>query len=262
MSEYLAAFLVLIGLVGIMLLMVPGMRRWGHVPKTTAGLAGVLSPDSVRGFPGGIVAALALIQGLGEFDSSPTAGYVIAALVCAVLANLRGLLAGIAFEVFGAIGILASVASLVRDGTCTGQSLASTFIGIAVLALCALLGAVGMLFTGRRPGISLLSMFAVIEVLAFLASPLGVSLLNLQQWQGWAVVGAAMVFGFLASIAPAMVVGLAAVAVGVTTLGMGALVGTACGTANGADGLIGLLVFVIAYVILRRFLRPRMRAWR
>lgn len=262
MSEYLAAVLVLVAMIGIMLLMVPGMRRWGHVPKTSVGLAGLLDPESARGFPRGIVGTIALIAGLEHFDGVGVGGYVVAGLLCAALAAARGVVAAIAFQVFGGIGLLAGVAAIVRDDSCTGLPLQWRIAGIVVLALCAALGATGMLLSGRRPKLSLLSVFAATEVLAFLASPLGVSLLNDATWQGWMVVGAAIAFGLLASVAPVAVIGLAAVAASVATLGMSALVGSACGAASDPAGIVGILVFIVAYVLISRFAGRRSRSWR
>lgn len=262
MNEYVAALLVLAVLVGILLLMVPGMRRAGYAPKTAVGLAGVLGPDDALGFPSGIVATLALIQGLQLASRPPTAAFVVAGIVCAGLAVGPRLLARIAFSFIGAVGIFASVVQLVGDGGCTGVPLVWTLLGIAALAASAILGALGMLRKARRPRVGLLELFAVVEILSFLASPLGVSLLNLGTWQGWVVIAAAVVFGFLASVAPRMVVGLAAVAVGVASLGMGALVGNACGPSAGGGGLLGLLVFIVAYVVVDRLIGSRRRARR
>ncbi len=244
---YLAPLLVLAFLVGILLLMVPGMRRDGYTPRTTRGLAGLIDPENARGLPRGIVGTLAAIAFLEQSPAAGLAGCLIADMLCALLARTKGIVVGAGFQALYLLGIYADVASLIQDSTCTGVSLPVRIAGILVLALCTALGALPSVFRRRQPRLGLLAPFAVLQVLTFIAGPLGVWLLGDDSWQGWAVVGAAIVFGLLASVAPVAVLALAAAATSIVTLAMGAAGGTTCGTGADVAGLTGLAGFLATY---------------
>ena len=88
-------------------------------------------------------------------------------------------------------------------------------------------------------------------MVTFLASPFGVSLLELP-WGAWILaLGSAIIFGLIAGLAPDLVIGLAAVAIAFASIAVGATIGTACSVGGQPDDLGVLVGYAAGYLITR-----------
>lgn len=241
--------LVLAFLVGVLALMVPRLRR-GPAASSLAGLRRYRSPDDLGGYLGGMLAALAVASfctATGMLTAtSVTVGALmgVAWVIVRPFAFLRGVLAGST----GVLGIIGTVLGFFSDAQCGNVALSARLASLVVLAVAAAIGAALAGVTGRLRPSGALAVFAALEVLVFLSSPLGVSVIDTSGFGVVASIVIAAVFGFFAFLAPRAVMGLGAVAVGVTSVGAAATVGVACG-ANHWDAVIAMLGFTIVYAL-------------
>lgn len=241
--------LVLVFLIGVLALMVPRLRS-GRGASSLAVLRRYRSPDELGGYLGGMLAALAVASfctATGMLTATAvTVGALmgIAWVIVRPVAFLRGVLAGST----GVLGIVGTVLGFFSDAQCGNIALSARLASLAVLAVAAGIGAAIAGVTGRLRPSSALAGFAALEVLVFLSTPLGVSVMDTSGFGVVASVVIAAVFGFFAFLAPRVVMGLGAVAVGLTSVGAAATVGVACGTQQW-DVVIAVLSFTILYAL-------------
>ena len=236
-------------LVGVLALMVPRLRR-GRGASSLAGLRRYRSPDDLGGYLGGMLAALAVASfctAVGTLTAtSVTIGALmgIAWVIVRPFAFLRGVLAGST----GVLGIVGTVLGFFSDAQCGDVALSARLASLAVLAVAAAIGAAIAGVTGQLRPSGALAGFAALEVLVFLSTPLGVSVLDTSGLGVVASIVISALFGFFSFLAPRVVMGLGAVAVGLTSVGGAATVGVACGTQQW-DAVIAILGFTILYAL-------------
>jgi len=150
--------------------------------------------------------------------------------------------------VAGTVGIIGTVIGFVSDVQCGGAALHARLLSLAVLAGAALVGALVAVGTGRLRSSSALAGFAALEVLVFLSTPLGISIVDTSGWGITASLVIAGLFGFFAFIAPRIIIGLSAVAVALITVGVAATAGVACG-AQQWDAIAAIAAFTVSYLV-------------
>lgn len=255
MGEVLSALLVAGCLVAILLLMLPDLRRnRGYAAKTTRGLASYKLPEDGSKLTAGVVATQALGSTLALTPTGPEAALVAGALVGIGAVTLPRSILGPALDVIGVLGIGALLYGFERDSSCSGLELSNAIILVVVIALAALGGALLAPARARRRNVKPIALLAALEILIFLSQPFGVPLLLQGGVATIVPIVAAGVLGFGGAFVPNLIVGLGAVAIGVTTALVSAGVGTLCSTAPDAVPLSMLAAFLVVFVLGRMLL--------
>lgn len=241
--------LVFAAVVGVLAIMVPRLRR-GPAARSVASLSRYRSPDSLRGYMAGMLATLAAASFCTAMGMVTATSASVGALVAVVwvVVQRRDFWSGVFLGATGVLGIIGSVAGFLADAQCGGGApLPARLACVVVLGVAASLGVVVAGMTGRFHGSGALASFAALEILIFLATPLGVSVLDTSGFGVAISLVIAALFGFFAFLAPRVVIGLGAVAVGVASAAAAAAVGVACG-ARTWDAVIAVAAFTVLYL--------------
>ncbi len=222
--------------------------------------------------PGAFLAGGLVVVGLAQLALVPSDGvnpvtpFGAAVGVLAVFLTTGGWLrrvAAWAFTVLGAVASLPAVVSLVTAPECGTQlPLVARLASAAMLAVFAVVGVVVAVISGRTNSLMGLGWFGAVEVLAFLQTPGGLSILDLGGWSMVAGPLAAAVLGFLGARRPELVIGAATVAILVSQIGL-AESGLGCaimpGAAERAVALVAVpyvgtfaVVWLLTHWLLRR----------
>ncbi|MES2169248.1 MAG: hypothetical protein V4479_00790 [Actinomycetota bacterium] len=250
----LSAVLVIVVLVVVLLLVTGGARGGGPAARSWRDLARYASPSSAGGMVSGLVAALAA-SSTSSLIGIPVGGSITIGIAIGVLFAILAVVATRAtpfvLGAFGLAGITGSVFALLAGAGCSTVPLAMRILALAVIGIAAGAGVLLALLRGRVHPHSVLGLFGAVRVVTFLASPLGISIVLLPV-DGWivAIVGAAL-FGFIAGVAPDLVIGISALAVSFASIAYGATLGTACSTGAEPGDLTVLVGFALAFVVAR-----------
>lgn len=242
----IVALIVLFVLVAILALMVPRLRpTTGSMALNRYG-----APNATPGGVSGAVAAVALASFCGTIGVIAATAVTVGVLVGLSTAMLRGLPRQVLLGACGLLGSIGAVLGYLADASCTGD-LYVRLLALGLMAIAAAGGGVVAVVTGRLAPASALAAFATIEVLAFLSSPLGASIFDTSVLGVALAVIVAASFGFFAFVAPVVVIGLGAVAIGVASLGISAGVGSVCSSRSQFEPLIVLAAFCVAFAPTR-----------
>ena len=260
MTDLLSLLLVAAVLMAALSVMVRGAR-----PRTGEGRAGARRPRAVRRYrePGLTEPVGLLVVALGGLAVGSVTEVASSAAGLGLLVGIAVLVSVRLAEVaLGLIGIVASVQAVGQVAGADCWTIApllrwSTF-GLVVVVF-AVTFLIGRHLPGNCRSTSLaaggLGLFAVLEVVAFLVSPLGVPITA----SGPAAVGtsvvAAAAFGLGSGYAPVLGPLLLGTAASIVGAGAGALVGQPCSTLATAGGLMAAVAFTAVAggaVLLRR----------
>lgn len=263
-TDLVGPLLVLVALLAIFRIM---LRRGGPSPDIgSSGIGGILGST----FLAGLLIAVTLggsLQALagGSWLSGATVAAVVA-LLFAPLSGGRGWAAP-AVEVlsalFGVLGLILTITGYFapQEASCTAEALGLRIAGLALVVVALLAGGIVAsfkhIFMPMRFGAMTLAVLGTLEVVEFLSSPLGASVVDLGV-TGWIVaLGGALAFGFAAFLWPTLVIGVAGVVVA-----LGGVLGGVSGSANasclpGVDltALVPLVAYVVVFALLRRVTR-------
>ncbi|QAY71436.1 hypothetical protein [Xylanimonas protaetiae] len=241
--DLLGALLLLVSLVGILSFMLRGMRPARRPGRTRPRLADY----GERGvFVPGFVSVLALVT-FADVVGVPGTGTQALAAVLAVACVAIGRVPVLVTQVCGGLGTLAAGIDFVRTVGCTGDDVVfTTAVLVLAVVLCAMAAGASSLLVGRLFSMDLLAAFGALEVLAFLAQPLGVPILETVSPGGATIllIVAAVLFGSLVGVAPGLAVALGGLAGGFAAVYAEAAWGTMCGPADSGT-LVALVVFVV-----------------
>lgn len=263
MSGALGGLFVLVVVVASLLFIVRGARGVGGAARGRSGLLAYRSPSTAGGAVSGVVAAVmassaANLAQLGG-ATSVTIGAMVGVLF-AILATIQSsLLLAIATAGFALLGAGAAVTGLFGGASCSTVDLNVRIVALVILGGTAAIGIFAAIATGRFHLRSLLAVVGAVRVVMFLASPLGVSIVDLPA-AAWIVacIGAAL-FGWLAGIAPDFSMGLCALVVGITALAASAAYGSPCTTGGDPGDLLTMAGFIACYALCRGLLRAVVR---
>lgn len=230
--------------------------NWGHIIGVVvilAALVGIIwmmvgtkdpstdtPPISRRGtFLSGLLAAAALgvaVQGVANGWGSGLISGACVGVLFAVVTLLPGdwkytTVDGLAL-VFGVTGLIVTVGAYFQPQlSCTPADVGQRALGFVAVAVALVVGGALSwwkgIFSLSKLGATLLAVFGALEIVEFLSSPLGVSLVDLGV-AGWVVaLVAALALGFAASIWPNLVIGL-----GSAMVAVGSVIGAVSGSAN------------------------------
>lgn len=255
MIEILSAVLVIVTLGAIIGMMFRTRRPSADVAVRHRGGA----------LPHGLLAAVALglaVEGVAPGWSPGLITGAIVALLYAMLgaaADSSSLPIAVLSAVLGAVGLIATVGGYVSlVGQCTPTELWLRFAVILVvagaMAVGILLSWVRSLLARPAAGSAVLAAFGALEIVEFLASPLGASLVDIGAL-GWVVgLTTAVAIGFAVSIWPELVIIVAGVAVVVAGLA-GSIAGNAtCLAGPEFSGLAPVIGFLAVYLVVGRAL--------
>lgn len=217
--------------------------------------AGFGSTGTVSGFGGGLVAAVAAattLHGTGAGAAGAAAVGAALGLAYSVLTAL-GLTVGIRIvaALVGTTGFVALVTFLLAGSGCAVVPLWQRLLILGLIVFWGVAGAVGSAMIARPRIPSTLAMFGALKIAVFLSAPLGMSLLTLPDHAWPVAVVAAAFMGVLSTIAPQFLIGLAVAVIGVTSLGVGVVVGDTCSAGPNATDLAALAGFSAAYLVSR-----------
>lgn len=260
MREVLAFSVGFAGLVAVLALALRGARlktgparHWGELRRYS-------DPVDGPGFIAGLLGALSVASVLTAWSAQSSIGASEGAVVGLVAAGLgvAGAVGRTAFRVlFGATGAMAAVIGLLAffaGGPCATGSAAVRVMAAVLLVLCGGLGAILSLGRRRRSLPRGLTWFAAVELLVFLAAPLGVLSFTFSAWPLAALTMAiATIAGFAATLAPTVVVRLAAIAVAFSSALTGAVGLTCSGVDPGVPAMV--LGFSVVFLLVRGCLR-------
>jgi len=249
MTDLIALLLLLVCLTGVMFFIVGAPRPGG----AGRGLAGRPAPGGMGGIVSGLVAAVAGSGVAAALDLGLSASLLMGLLTGVLFAVLAVIgsadLRNVALGVYGAAGLATAVLALVTEASCSPVPAGLRVIAAVLLGGLAAAGIIVRALSGRFRPQSILGVFGAVKVVTFLASPFGVSVLELPVAAWVVVIVAAAGFGLAAAAAPDLVIGLTALAVSFSTIVAAGTIGTPCGTSGNPDDLAVLLGFVAAYLV-------------
>lgn len=247
--ELVTALVVAIVVAGILALMVPGLRS----RREGAGLSDALGPSKAGGLIAGFVGALGVsgamnLSGAG-IGTGLTIGvlYAVATVVAVRLSITAALILAAGGTVIGAAST--GYAAIVLPG-CGWTGPSDQVLAILVVVIFGLLGVAAAIFMGPRRWMGVVAALSAIKIVLFIASPFGVSFLHLPSTAWPVVLLAAIGLGIGALLAPAIVIGLAALAVSVTTLLTSAIAGTACVPGAHPEDLATITGYIVVALLL------------
>lgn len=255
----LLAVVVLVVLVAVLLFIVKGARRPAAAGTGGGRLAAYSSPGGVGGIVSGLVAALAasgVVNGVGVGAGGAATTGALVGILFAVLSRFGPERAtGITLGAFGGIGVVGGIVAFYSAGSCSVVPASARVATTMVIAVSAGVGIAIRVISGRFQPRSLLGVFGAFRVVTFLASPVGVSLVQLPLAAFFVSIIAAFLFGFAAGVAPDHVIGLTALAVSIATLSIAATVGTPCSAGAQPGDVLVLAGFLVCYLLVRAVTR-------
>jgi hypothetical protein len=259
-----SALAVFAGLLVIYLLLIPGMRkqdrrfRSGRRPmRTLTDLSQAGSAESAAEWVTTFVGLLALSSLLSSENTVGSSTGAALGVFCGVLTISRGLstlrdwiLSGI-----GIIAAFAGVAQVLAGNECGGTYWhRATMLTVTILAF-----AVGLAISLIRFSLTArvgLQAFVVVEIVTFLAAPIGVDLVG---GAVWIAIAAALAFGLLVGVSPVAVFSLVGIGLGVVTLWASTQTFDGCsmdGDYNRAVVVVsGIVTFFLASAVVSVFRR-------
>jgi hypothetical protein len=256
MSALVPALIVFVVLAGVYFLMLGTLRRNGYVPKTWRGVRSFRMPDEARGISRGIVAAVAMMtvfRALGVTDG-------LVAVLCsgalAIITLVGRRTVGAIFDLLAFGAIIATVVGMLSPNGCSGTTSGWTPLIAAVLLVCGLVAYVlGLVFRWGRPIGAALVLFALLDIVDFVAVPFGVPLIAEHPWYGPVILVIVAAVGFVGSIFPGIVLGFGALGVSLAGIVVAAGWGSPCSGAGVWWPVVGLVVFCVVYVVGSRVRR-------
>lgn len=256
----LAALLTLALLVGILRLLAPKSSRsiTGWFPRADRGVDRDIRGQSER--RGAVLAALAAANLTTAFSGArpgDLGGLIFSGVVAAILFRL---LPKPASAVLGLLGTMSALVTAVGD-SCVGveaERRALTFaivvFGLGMFAVLRLMfGGAGL---ARGGSITLLNLFGLIQLGAFVATPFGLALTDLTGL-GNSFIAAIVLYGIVvasAAILPDFTVSIIGVALLAATLSVDTVVGDTCSSRQGT-AIAVLAGFAAAWWVAGRFAR-------
>lgn len=253
MTDVLGIAVALVAVV-VILFLVTGAARPSHgASRTLPAMNGYRAPRTAGGWVSGFVAAIAFAGYapiLGGNLSAATIGSLVGVGFAIVTSVNSATLTRIVLRIAGMVGVPPALFALIAADSCSSYPVVWRLVVGAVLALA---GAVGFITSFSRGAGSLhspLAMFGALRIIGFLASPLGVFVLDLP-WYAWLLAPVlAAVLGFLAGWSPDFVIGLTAITVTLSSISVLAFVGAPCGGTS-VDEFVVLIGFAVGYFIVR-----------
>ena len=256
MIEIISAIVVIAALVAIITFMFRGLAS----PSGAGGglFVGYGSTGSLIGFGGGLLAAVAASTALANTNAGAGGGASAGAVLAVAYFLLTGLRLTIGIRwvsgMVGTFGFVALVVFLIAGTGCAVIPLWQRLLILGLVLVWGALGAVGSLLVGRPRIPSMLAAFGALKIAVFLSAPLGVSLLSLPI-AAWVVACiAAGLLGAMSALAPQFVIGLAAVVIGVASIGVATVVGDTCSAGPDIHDLSALAGFAVVYLLLKLLL--------
>lgn len=206
------------------------------------------------GFAGGLVASFAVATTLSGTSAGAGGGSAAGALLAVAYFLLTRLRLPVGIRVVsglvGTAGFIALVVTLVAGQGCTAIPVWQRILVIGLLVLAAALGTVASLVMGRPRIPSALALFGALEIVVFVSSPLGISLLD-QPVAAWIVAFAtAVLLGALSALAPQFVIGMTGAVIAVATVMSATVFGDTCMSGPALQNLSSLAAFSAVYVLL------------
>lgn len=239
------ALLLLVCFVAVLAVVVV-RARGGVAASSPAGLALYRGPEATAGVFAGLIGTLAVVQ-----IATPAASGSGAALGagCGVLfALLSGRLArrirGVLLGVLGVAGSVAAVVGVLTAG-CSALPFPVRLLTLLLVAIPAAITILAAALTGRLRLRSALAVFGVVEIVAFLSTPFGVSLVDTMAPAWMVACVAAGLLGAAAGVAPDLVIGLTGLGLSVATFVVGGTVGSGCSGMG-----IGQFLTIAAYLVV------------
>lgn len=251
MTEFFALLLVLACVVGILLFMTGVLRARSRPAATLGGFASYHGPRQSTGVLGGLVGAVAVASAGSVVGAGSVSPAVLGSILGVMFAVLRVTGAhrvfGWMLALCGLIGLGAAAIGLFASAGCSPITIPVRIAVLVLLAGCVVLGAVGAAVRARLRVRSVLAVFGAVRIVTFLASPLGISLVQLP-WIAWAVAfGAAALFGFAAWMAPDFVIGTTALALSIGAIVAAATLGSPCSTGGDPAELLVVVAYLVAF---------------
>jgi hypothetical protein len=257
-GDLLAALLPVVALVGIFWLILRSAR-----PHRGEGTRGARSFRALRrytapDFSSAPWAAVMVIAGISVTSWAPDAS------TAAVLGLLTGVVAAVSHYIgdllvgaLGLVGVIDAARRMVEGDTCFDAPTSARMVSLAVVLVLGVPAfLIGRYLPGNRRSTSIavvgLSMFVVVEVAAFLSTPLGVPVVASGS-TGLVLTSAlaAFVLGLGFGYAPALGAVLLGAAVAVGSATSAAAFGTTCSFAGDWGQVTGTAAFVILAVLTR-----------
>lgn len=250
----MSALVLLAALLVIYFLLIPGMRKQdrrfksGRRPmRTLNDLSQAGSVDDATSWVTTFVGLLALssilsLNGTAGASTGAALGVFCGLLtISAGLSTVRdGTLSGI-----GVVAALMGVAQLLAGNECDG----AFFYRISMLTVALVAFAVGLFIALFKFSLNAkvgLQAFVVIELVTFLAAPLGVDLVGGSRWIAIAV---ALAFGLLVGASPEAVFGLIGIGLGIVTLWASTQTSDGCGMNGSTDKVVVVLCGMVTFFL-------------
>lgn len=245
-------------LIGGLALVVRGARPRSGPARRWSDLRDYEEPGGGAGFLAVLLTTIALVQVAGVVPTTPNALAAGGAAVAVAAACARSMgvpaLFGLGATVVGLAATPLDVVQLFSGSGCGSVMPTVGTVAVVLVLLVALMWGtlVGVLAGVDRFPLGL-RWFAATDVVVFLAAPFGVSVISSIGEDGFrafiVTVVAAAVLGFLASLTPVLVAGLAAIAAGLAAASAG-VVGLTC--AGSSTGACAMVAAAATHVLLRR----------
>lgn len=253
MHELIGLSLSCAFMAAIVLLMLNRLKS----PVAASGrFSGYKQPGSINGVLGAVVATTALSVPLvrNELTSATcvTVGVIVACIYYFLTRRRSTWGVALVSMGIGLAGTMLTVAALLTQRHCAGIPLVQRTAMVALLGIGVLGGWLfGRIFLSAPSVPNALAVFGALRVAAFLAAPLGVSLLSLPLPAGVSAFAVAGLLGLLAGFAPQFVIGLAAAEIAAASVGIGAVVGDVCSAGSQPGYIAAVLGCVVGYGCLR-----------
>jgi len=225
--ELVTALVVALVVAGILFFMVPRMR-----PSVSGGGIGdYRQPGKGAGLAAGLMGAIGVSTLLNAGGASATNGVVIGAsygIATIVATRVSKTVAGMLATTGTGLGILGTAYTFVFVPACDWVQPIERIGAVLVVVVFSLIGVAVTVFDGQGRWMGVPAAFTAMSIVLFVASPFGVSMLDLPAAAWVVTIVAAVGLGVGAVLAPGLVVGLGGVAVAVTKLLTSAFIGTEC----------------------------------
>lgn len=259
MTDLLVLALVGVVLVATLTWVVRAGRPSGEAARSWAGVPRYDGPSRSSAALGGMVSAVAVTSAVSLTNASAatsaSVGAILGALVAILVAVEARAVLTILFSVAGGLGVTSVILRFLGADDCSAVEAAARILAIILLVGAFSLGAVMTILGGRFRPHSVLSAFGAVKVLIFLHAPLGVQLADVGL-AGWLLApAAAVVFGVGAVIAPDLVIGASAIAVGLTSIAVIASLGAPCSLSADPREFLVVACYLAVFVVVRMIAR-------
>lgn len=252
MTELIGLIVVALSIATIVVFIFRGAAPAGSAPgRLFAGFGGI---GDRGGFVGGLVGSFAVATTLSGTSAGAGGGSAAGALLAVayfLLTRLR-LPAGIRIVsgLVGTAGLVSLTVTVVSGQRCTAIPFWHRVLVIGLIVVAAALGTVASLMMGRPRIPSTLALFGALEIVVFVSSPLGVSLINLPVAAWIVAFAAAVLLGALGALAPQFVIGMTGAVIVVATVMSATTFGDTCTSGPAVQNLSSLAAFSVVYGLL------------